>query len=565
MSSLRPIEKRMLSDHLESANGDVLDFTSQTFGDFFRESAGVNIYDVTYGEFGDSMAERLRAYWKLEKNDSLVATVIEELDEFWLYLQQNNICQEEWARHQAILEIAKRLKTTALNNKRANSSVVSAPAIELGRGGFGVVHQVEVNGNLFAKKTFQPTGRNISVSSLEKLKARFEREIRAQQSLEEGIAIPILDFSVEDDPPWFLMPVAEASLTNQLEQDKSVETIIPILMQVLEALEKLHISGRVHRDLAPSNIFKLDGKWLLGDLGLVSPADEDASVTSSISIWGHKGFSAPELSQQYKRATARADIYSFGCILHEIFVGSQRFPFHQQTGPGAIGRVIEKCTEIQPRDRYQTIAEIRQALEFVFSLNREDKVDDYDLYIAAAKELASHQAGNKADLAKILAFLTSSPEIGSKWNDLLENLSLSSFGAYASFDPSGFSKFASIYSQWIDSRCQDRTGFSFGFCDLLGERLRECYWFLEERKRVEVVRATFRLGVSHNRWHVLGIAREMIGSRISDDLATLVGLELVSEQFHEDLLSASSEQSGLEYHPIVARHLRQLAKKKGDP
>lgn len=71
MSSLKAIKKRAFEDLFEMASGYVLDFSNNTFAEFFRETAKIDIYAPKYDFNGDSKAKRLRAFWESEP-DALV-------------------------------------------------------------------------------------------------------------------------------------------------------------------------------------------------------------------------------------------------------------------------------------------------------------------------------------------------------------------------------------------------------------------------------------------------------------------------------------------------------------
>jgi hypothetical protein len=84
MSSLKTIEKEAFEDLFGMGGGYVLDFTNQSFAGFFREAAGIAIYDDRYAAYGESKARRLRAFWEIE-SDPLVGKVLAELIDIWAY------------------------------------------------------------------------------------------------------------------------------------------------------------------------------------------------------------------------------------------------------------------------------------------------------------------------------------------------------------------------------------------------------------------------------------------------------------------------------------------------
>lgn len=84
MSSLKPIEKRAYEDLFGMASGYVLDFSNQTFGQFFKDTVQVDIYHSKYAICGESKARRLRAFWEVEP-DPVVGRLLAELLEVWEY------------------------------------------------------------------------------------------------------------------------------------------------------------------------------------------------------------------------------------------------------------------------------------------------------------------------------------------------------------------------------------------------------------------------------------------------------------------------------------------------
>ena len=84
MSSLKPIEKRGFEELFGMASGYVLDFTNQTYAQFFRDTAKIDIYHAKYSVNGDSKARRLRAFWEIEA-DPAVGKVLGELLDLWEY------------------------------------------------------------------------------------------------------------------------------------------------------------------------------------------------------------------------------------------------------------------------------------------------------------------------------------------------------------------------------------------------------------------------------------------------------------------------------------------------
>ena len=120
-----------------------------------------------------------------------------------------------------------------------------------------------------------------------------------------------------------------------------------IVDQLLDAMQYFHSKQITHRDLKPSNILitrnGLNVKII--DFGL---ADADSYAIFKQGA-GTKSYAAPEQLQQNATVDCRADIYSFGLILREIF-------------PKRYGSILHRCTQVNPSRRYSDVAQIQKAI-----------------------------------------------------------------------------------------------------------------------------------------------------------------------------------------------------------
>jgi len=222
----------------------------------------------------------------------------------------------------------------------------------LGRGGFGKVEEIRDDQNrVVAKKTFLPAY-TIDVAYHDKLRKRFKREVETQRQLGGNEIIPIIDFSMSGDSPWFTMPLAEKLYQDQIVADKkSGKVDIDAIADILNALQFLHQMEFVHRDLNPRNILKHDGKWKLSDFGAVLPPTGNTATLTEDTIIYTEQYCAPEQRRDFHASKPSADVYSFGCILHDLFGDRARTPYGKHSAPGPIGLIIEKCTEQAPERR----------------------------------------------------------------------------------------------------------------------------------------------------------------------------------------------------------------------
>jgi hypothetical protein len=78
MSSVATNDKRILEKLFQMGNGYVLNFTDRSFGEFFKDDVGINIYDGKYDYASGSKANRMRGFWQVA-SDKLVGGAIQKL------------------------------------------------------------------------------------------------------------------------------------------------------------------------------------------------------------------------------------------------------------------------------------------------------------------------------------------------------------------------------------------------------------------------------------------------------------------------------------------------------
>lgn len=126
---------------------------------------------------------------------------------------------------------------------------------QIGQGTFGIVEEAtDENGDSCAIKTL-----NLGAFTKEQagdLKKRFEREVRYQAQIDHPNVVEIIGHNLEDKKPWFVMPLADGSLKDDLEADRTLGgNPQKALFDILSGLEALHNKGFKHRDLKPLNSF----------------------------------------------------------------------------------------------------------------------------------------------------------------------------------------------------------------------------------------------------------------------------------------------------------------------
>ena len=144
----------------------------------------------------------------------------------------------------------------------------------------------------------------------------------------------------------------------------SEEEAVTMIEQLCRILQELHMAKPpiLHRDIKPSNILRTSGgRICLLDMNAarrISPGKaQDTQLIGTV------GYAAPE---QYGFGTSsiQTDIFSTGVLLCELVTG--HLP-KEGIPEGKIGRIISKCTRIDPADRYTDMAELLSALAAIYS------------------------------------------------------------------------------------------------------------------------------------------------------------------------------------------------------
>lgn len=199
---------------------------------------------------------------------------------------------------------------------------------------------------------------------------RFADEARAIASLNHPHICQLYDIG----PDYLVLEYIDGA---PLRGPVAVPEALRLAIQIARALEAAHDRGILHRDLKPTNVVVTrDGTVKLLDFGvakLLRPTQDDPdelphTVAHTIpgAVLGSPGYMSPEQAAG-QPVDIRSDIFSFGIVLHELLSGvpasSDRDAFRSGQTPPALARIVQRCLAANPRDRFQTMAEVRAVLE----------------------------------------------------------------------------------------------------------------------------------------------------------------------------------------------------------
>jgi len=218
-------------------------------------------------------------------------------------------------------------------------------------------------------------------------KQRFEREAHIASALNDPHICTIYDVGEHEGRQFLVMELLEGRTLKQYMEGHAlaVKQVLKLGIQIAGALQTAHGKGIIHRDLKPANIFvTVRDEIKVLDFGLailVSPTDQNATLslalTEPLAVLGTLPYMAPE-QLRGESTDARTDLWGVGTVLYEMANG--RRPFDENLAPplidailnklpvplrglnGAIPaeleRIILKCLDKDPENRYQSAKEL---------------------------------------------------------------------------------------------------------------------------------------------------------------------------------------------------------------
>ena len=129
-----------------------------------------------------------------------------------------------------------------------------------------------------------------------------------------------------------------------------------VLRSVCDALTVLHKQGIVHRDVKPENVMiDKSGRVVLIDF---NASRMESNASKDTVIMGTVGYASPE-QLGLLQTDARTDVYAAGVLYNVMLTGQHP---SATMAPGKAGVIVRKCTAVNPKERYQTAAELWSAL-----------------------------------------------------------------------------------------------------------------------------------------------------------------------------------------------------------
>ena len=221
--------------------------------------------------------------------------------------------------------------------------------------------------------------------------SRFLREARVVALLRHAHIVQVFDFDTDGERPYMVMEYLpgnslKARLDEFFQRDEHLPwpEVLRLFDALLDAVAYAHAQGMIHRDLKPANIL-LDsgGRPVLTDFGIARLLGGDRLTATGVVV-GTPAYMSPEQGQGVS-ADERSDLYALGIVLFECLTGN--VPFEADTAvalllkhihqpvpplrelrpdlPLALEQVVTRALAKDPAERYQTAADLWQALAAV--------------------------------------------------------------------------------------------------------------------------------------------------------------------------------------------------------
>ncbi|HKB65806.1 MAG TPA: protein kinase [Pyrinomonadaceae bacterium] len=272
---------------------------------------------------------------------------------------------------------------------------------QLGKGGMGEVYlakDLKLDRNVALK--ILPA----ELASSRERMLRFVQEAKAAAALNHPNVAHVYEISEHDGLNFIAMEYVEGrTLREKIHYEQTeLRKLLKYLQQVASGLAKAHAAGIVHRDLKPDNIMiTRDGYAKILDFGLAklveipTPGPDGGTISDAATValephsipgrlLGTVGYMSPEQAQgKTGQIDHRSDIFSFGCMLFEAVTRNRPFqgesnvqslyrivyepaPLVKDFNPTAspeLQRVIRRCLQKDPDERYQSIQDVALELK----------------------------------------------------------------------------------------------------------------------------------------------------------------------------------------------------------
>ena len=195
--------------------------------------------------------------------------------------------------------------------------------------------------------------------------SRFLTEAQSMADINHPNIVSIHDHGRAKDGPFLIMEYVEGGSLLDLCRAGALpaDQAIHLVCKLCDGLVKAHAANIIHRDIKPANVLLTeDGEPKLTDFGLAKDGAADTGMTMTGTVLGTLDFMPPEQRRDATQTDARSDLWSLAATLYQMITGRSPKVIRLDLVHESLRPVLAQALEEDPGDRFQTAAEMRDAL-----------------------------------------------------------------------------------------------------------------------------------------------------------------------------------------------------------
>lgn len=385
---------------------------------------------------------------------------------------------------------------------------------EIGAGGMGVVLSVVPvagGGEIALKYCGEPEDAN---------RRRFSREVRAMSAITHPNVMPVLDSNIGADPPYYTMPLAANTVADMLPALATDEPkVLSLFAAALDGVHAIHAAGQTHRDLKPMNLLVLaDGRLVVSDLGLVKLDPRDTTVlTQTAAFVGTRAYCAPEqmILGGSRAADGRTDVYQLGKTLYEMLTGDSPALIDEDKVSKGLFHIIVRATESDPKRRYQSVAQLRDAVQMYELANNPgaNPLAAFDTQLEQIDRLLKKNQYNPEMLATTCALVLQLRSDNTVYLNAFERIPKAVLPILAKHISQSFLPALEAYANAVDAEARTK---SYEYAEVVATRMKLVFQSATEPKMKSVaLRALLSAAAQLNRFAAMAVFDDLLLS-VSD-------------------------------------------------
>ncbi|MGM0589449.1 MAG: serine/threonine-protein kinase [Bacteroidota bacterium] len=358
---------------------------------------------------------------------------------------------------------------------------------------------------------------------------RFNREVRLLKKFSNNSkVINVLDSNTEHNPSYFVMDYyPEGDLTNFIDDlVDNPEEQERVFKAMIECISELHSKSIYHRDIKPQNFLVHDDSIVVSDFGLGMESHSSSRFTSSSALWGTQGYLPPEFQKGgFKYADERGDIYMLGKSFYVLLTKEHPAYLLDKGIHPALYHIIEKACDLDKSRRYQSLPELKQALELAYDviLERGGELGEVNQLITEIHDKLENEHKYNSDqvieFIQKLGLVDQSDqskiclEIKEPFFTIITHESLRPY----------IDNFLNIYNYMVESG-----NYSWAFAETIAKNMRQIFKNpdVNDKTRSKALEIAIDAAIMMNRFAAMDTCIEMITSVNNDELGVHVSAVL---------------------------------------